>query len=58
MPVEERRTREEVKESQEHRFRVVASDLGPKDVGYDAEQTHEVHFFVGGKWKRVMLEDF
>jgi hypothetical protein len=55
MPVEQVRPREE--SSDENRLRVVVRTVGPSDPAYDEEYNREVHFFVGGKWMRVMLED-
>lgn len=39
---------------EDHRFRVVDNDIAP---GTDDHGKTEVQFNIGGKWKRVMLED-
>lgn len=41
----------------DNRFRVVQRTVDPTDPSFDADQHQEVHFFVGGKWMRVVLED-
>ncbi len=56
MPEEETRNRDDT-QATETRFRVVKRSVGPSDSSYDEDQTHEVHFFAGGKWMRVTLED-
>ena len=56
MTVEEVRTAPPTYE-ETHRFRVVERKVGPADPAFDQEHSHEVHFYVGGKWMRVMLEE-
>lgn len=61
LPVASPRSREDAEEgdmrADEGRFRVVPQSRGPADVGFDGGEVNELHFFVGGKWKRVMLEE-
>ena len=54
MPVEEARPADKPEST---RFRVVAREVPPQDASFDKERQFEVHFFVGGRWMRVMLED-
>lgn len=54
MPVEEVRTQPK---AESNRFRVVERTVPPSAVGYDVDHKNEVHFYVGGKWMRVMLEE-
>ena len=54
MNVEKPRMREEGRSALSSRFRVVARQGVPGDPDFG---TNEVHFQVGGKWKRVKLED-
>ena len=52
MPVEE--TRATNVDSDEYRFRVLPGTDGP---GSADQGTVDLQFFVGGKWKRVKLEE-